>query len=288
MSRGLTDPADPEWNLASTGQPRRRRQEVLGVRVLRLPEERGRSSAFDHLARVHHERLVGHPCDDPEIVADQEQREGVLAPDLVDQREQLGLDGRVQGARWLVGDQQLGPMRQTAGEHRALQHPAAEVVGIVVQPVLGIGDPHTSHVVDQALAALGPGPATEAVEKLGRDRTRRVPACGRVLKHHREAPSSELAQPAGPCGQQIRVAEGEFVRAHGRRRLEEPGGGEHRRRLPRAGFADERDAAARGHGERDAVDGVIEASPIPDSEVSDRQDGAHSAASASSSPSRTR
>ena len=52
-----------------------------------------------------------------------------LAFQVVDQLEDLGLDGHVEGRGRLVGDEQLGPGRRGHGDHHALAHAAGEWCG---------------------------------------------------------------------------------------------------------------------------------------------------------------
>ena len=50
---------------------RDRAQQRLGVRHLHVGEQRGRRRLLDHLARVHHDHLVGAAGDDAEVVGDE-------------------------------------------------------------------------------------------------------------------------------------------------------------------------------------------------------------------------
>jgi hypothetical protein len=42
----------------------------------------------------------------------------------------------------LVGDEQIGVERHRHGDHDSLTHPAGELVGVVVDPLIGARDPH--------------------------------------------------------------------------------------------------------------------------------------------------
>ena len=63
---------------------------------------------LDELARVEHADAVAHLRDHAEVVADEQHRGASSLPELRDQVEHLGLDGRVEPGRRLVEDEQLG------------------------------------------------------------------------------------------------------------------------------------------------------------------------------------
>ena len=73
---------------------------------------------------------------------------------ILDQLEDLGLDGHVQGGGGLVADQDLGLAGQGDGDHDALAHTAGILEGIVVKPGGGVGDAHLVHQVQRAVAGL--------------------------------------------------------------------------------------------------------------------------------------
>jgi hypothetical protein len=58
------------------------------------------------------------------------------------QLQDLGLDGDVQSGGGLVGDKQLGLAGQGDGDHHALTHAAGELVGILLEALVGLVDAH--------------------------------------------------------------------------------------------------------------------------------------------------
>ena len=98
------------------------------VGMLRVVEELPLRALLDDAAGVHDHDLVGDLGDDAEIVRDQDHRrvEVVLQP--VDQLDDLRLDRHVERGRGLVGDQDVRVVRERHRDHRALAHPARELV----------------------------------------------------------------------------------------------------------------------------------------------------------------
>jgi hypothetical protein len=94
------------------------------VRVPRLAEQRDGWRLLDHLAGVHDDDPVGHLGHDAEVVGDQQHRHVQFLLELLDQLEDLGLDGDIKGRRRLVGDQQLWSASQRHRDHDTLAHAA--------------------------------------------------------------------------------------------------------------------------------------------------------------------
>ena len=88
---------------------------------------------LDDLAGVHDHRAVGVAGDDPHIVGDQDHRHAEPPLQVVEQGQDLGLDGDVERGGRLVGDQQFGLAGQRHGDHDPLAETAGQLVGVVVQ-----------------------------------------------------------------------------------------------------------------------------------------------------------
>jgi len=76
--------------------------------VAHAAEELGRVGFLGHLAGVHDNGAVGTPGDHAHVVGDEQDAHVQPLTQLVDEVEDLGLDGDVEGGGGLVGDQQLG------------------------------------------------------------------------------------------------------------------------------------------------------------------------------------
>ena len=116
-----------------------------------------RRPALDDAARIHHVHPVGVARDDAEIVRDDDQRHAETPRQILHQLEDLRLDGDVERGRRLVGDDQLGLAAQRHGDHHALAHAAAEVMRILPQPPLRLGDAHHAQQLDRARDRLVAG-----------------------------------------------------------------------------------------------------------------------------------
>ena len=114
---------------------RQRVEERLGVRVAGVGVERRRVGRLHHLARVHDRDPVRAPGDHAEVVGDHDDRHAEPLPQVVDELEDLLLDGHVERGRRLVGDEQLGLAGQRHRDHHALPHAAGELVRVLVHPL---------------------------------------------------------------------------------------------------------------------------------------------------------
>ena len=122
---------------------RRLREELLGRRRL------------DDLAGIHHQHAVAALGDHREIVGDEEDRQAELAPQPLEELQDLRLQRDVEGGGRLVGDQQLGPGGERDRQHRALPLAARELVRELAQPAHRIGNRQQL----EELEGAGPGGA---------------------------------------------------------------------------------------------------------------------------------
>src|SRR2546428_2118045 len=90
---------------------------------------------FDDPAEVHDRHPVAHVLDDAEVVRDEEQRETEPPLQVLQEIEDLGLDGDVQRRHGLVGDDEARPDGERAGAADPLALPAAELVRMAVARV---------------------------------------------------------------------------------------------------------------------------------------------------------
>ena len=97
-------------------------------------------AVLDRAAGVHHQHVVGHLGDHPEVVGDDDDRGVELALQVLEQVEDLRLHGHVERGGRLVGDQQARVVDQAHRDHRALAHAAGELVRVVVDAAVRLRD----------------------------------------------------------------------------------------------------------------------------------------------------
>ena len=117
------------------GLLRQRVEQRLGVRVPRVVVERPGLGGLHDPARVHDRHPVRAAGDDAQVVGDQDDRHAQPLPQVVDELQDLLLDGHVERGGRLVGDQQLGLAGQRHRDHHALPHAAGELVRVLVDPL---------------------------------------------------------------------------------------------------------------------------------------------------------
>ena len=125
-------------------QPGDGEHQPLGVGVAHgaVGKDKPGAGLFHHLPTVHNGHIVRHLVDDAQVMCDKDDGGAVLLLELIHQAEDLGLDGHVQGGGGLVGNEDLGPAGQSHGDHHPLAHSAGQLVGVLVEHRLGVGDLH--------------------------------------------------------------------------------------------------------------------------------------------------
>ena len=128
-------------------------------------------------------------------MGDQDDGQVVLDPHLLEQGEDLRLDGDVEGGGRLVAQEDLGAARQGDGDDHALAHPARELVGVLAGAPLGVGDAHVPQVF-QGLVPRGPAPEglvqLDGLHDLVPHRLEGVEAGHGVLHDHGDLPPAHL------------------------------------------------------------------------------------------------
>ncbi len=151
---------------------------------------------LDHLAGVHHGDAVTEVGDHTEVVSDEQDAEPELALELAEEVEDLRLDGHVERGGRLVGDEEARRARQRHREHHALAHPTRELMRELVCALLGVGDRDEIEHLQRAATRRVPSDALvepHGLLELVADGVRRVEARERVLEHHRDPRTADLA-----------------------------------------------------------------------------------------------
>ena len=88
---------------------------------------------LDDPAEVHHRHPVGDVPRQPEVVADHERGQAELVAQAQEQLQDLAAHRRVERRHRLVGDEDLRPQREGAGDDHPLLLSAGELVGVAVE-----------------------------------------------------------------------------------------------------------------------------------------------------------
>jgi hypothetical protein len=223
---------------------------------------------LDRLAAVHDQHVVGHVGDHAEVVGDDDDGRAELVLQPLDQVEDLGLHGHVQGGGRLVGDQHGRVERERHGDHRPLPHPARELVRVVVDAALGPRDADQAQQLDGAVARVLLGlllVRQDHLGDLGAHLVERVQARERVLEDHRDLLAADLPDLVAVHLEQVVALEqglpGDLPAAG------QPHDRQAGHALAGAGLAHDAEGLAPVEGEVDAVhrldDAVVGAEPDP-------------------------
>ena len=136
----------------------------------------------------------------PRSWGDEEDGHAALVAELAEDVEDLGLDGDVQGGGGLVGDEQLGVAGEGHGDHDALLLPAGHLVGVGVDPPLGIGDADLVEQLDGPLPGFFLADALvqdEGLHHLTADGEDRVERGHGLLEDHADLFAADAAHLGG-------------------------------------------------------------------------------------------
>ena len=107
-----------------------------------------------HLAAVHDHDIVCHLVDNAQVMGDEHDGRAMLLLQRVHQVQNLSLNGHVQCGGGLVGNQQLGLAGQGHGDHDTLTHTAGELVRILLEHHLRVGNFHISQHLQGGLGSF--------------------------------------------------------------------------------------------------------------------------------------
>ena len=112
------------------------------------------AGVFHHQAQVHDHHLIGHPADDGQVVADVHDRHAEFLLQILEQFDDLRLNGHIERGSRFVRDQQLGITGQRHCNHGPLTHPAAKLVGIGVDTLFGARNTDAAQNLNRPLAGF--------------------------------------------------------------------------------------------------------------------------------------
>ena len=198
---------------------------------------------LDDARRIHHVDAVGVAGDHAEIVRDHDQRDVEPARQILHQFQDLRLDGDIERGRRLVGDDQLRIAGEPDGDHHALAHAAGEVMRILLEPALAVGDADQPQQLERALARLRLAHLEmdeQRLHDLLPDRQDRIERGHRLLEDHGDvAPAHRAHVVVGELEQVATLEQDAAGGDAGRVPGQQPHDGERGHRLAAAGFADD-------------------------------------------------
>ena len=130
---------------------------MAGVGVPRPLEHLLDRPGLDDPAAVHHAHAVRDLAHDGQIVGDEQQRHPEPLLEVLQQLQDLRLDGDVERGGRLVGDQQVGLVRERHRDHHPLALAAGELVRIGAEALLGLAQARPDAAARARAPARPPG-----------------------------------------------------------------------------------------------------------------------------------
>ena len=195
-----------------------------------------------------------------EVMRDKEDRCAVLPIDLFQQLQNLRLDGHIQSGGGLVSQQQLGTRDDSGGDHDPLEHPARQLVGILVIDDLRVRQFCLRHGGQGCFFPLLGGFLGVDAQRflhLGADLHDRIQAGHRLLEHHSQVGALAAAQFLWGAVQEIQAVQQDAAGAIRFSLWEQAADGHGSDRFAGTGLAHQADDGPICHREADALHGVL-------------------------------
>ena len=167
------------------------------VGMARAREDLRRVAALDHLAVAHDVGAGGEAAHDAEVVGDEHHRHAEARLQVGEKRQDARLDRDVERRRRLVGDEEIGVVRDRHGDHHALALAARELVRVGRQPAFRVGDAHEVEELDRPRPGLAPRQAAMGDQRqrdLVADPVERIERGHRLLEDHRDLGAADAVQ----------------------------------------------------------------------------------------------
>ncbi len=164
--------------------------ERLRVGMARCGQHRARRPGLDDGAAIHHGKPRRDVVDDGEVVADQEIGHAVPRLELLEEVQHLRLHRDVERRDRLVGDDQLRPCDEGAGDGDALTLPAGEFMRVFLAVTALEAD--RLECLGDAFGARRPG-GGDRIEGLGDDARDRLPRVERAVASGRSSAMTRRA-----------------------------------------------------------------------------------------------
>ena len=182
-------------------------QQPLCVRMTRVTQDIGDRTFLDDTSGVHDGDAIGNLRDDAEIMGDEEKRKIELAPQFLQQFEDLLLNGDVERGGGLVGDEHAGIGGESHGDHDALAQAAGKLMRELVGAARGIGNSGEFERTQEPRVEVGIAEArlvhANRFSDLRANAHDRVERGHRLLKDHGDFASAHGAYLSGRGGDKI-------------------------------------------------------------------------------------
>jgi hypothetical protein len=172
---------------------RDRGHQPLGVGVERLLDDWADAADLDDLAGVHDADAIGQLGVHRQVVADDQDRNLELSPEIAEGFEDDALDVDVERGRRFVGDDQLRVHRDRGGDDDTLLHPAAQLVWVQPGDALLQSDPLQQAGYLSLCLPFGDAVRGHPVDNLRADAHDRVERVHRTLRDVRDLLPAETA-----------------------------------------------------------------------------------------------
>lgn len=172
-------------------------QQALGIGVLRPAEQQGAPVLFHAAPLAHDRHVIRQAAHDIQVMGDEQQSHAHFLLQLLQQLQDLRLNGHVEGGGGFVGDQQLGPGQHRHGDHHPLAFAAGELVRIIFQPGFGTADADPIQTLNNLTARrVAPHAAVQHqhFRQLFFDVVQRIERHHGFLKYHRYLVAAHFAQ----------------------------------------------------------------------------------------------
>ena len=230
----------------------------LRVGMARAFEQAVDIGLFHHLAGIHDDDALRGLRHDAHRMGDQHDGHAEAFLHVLQQIEDLRLDGHVERGGRLVGDDELGLAGQRHGDHDALAHAARELVRVIMHAAFRIGNLHQLQHLDCAGQRVFFRQALMAAQAFGdllADRQHRVERGHRLLEDEADLLGPDVVQFVARERHEIAALEQDLAFDDAARRHRDQLQDRHRRDgLAAAGFADHAERLALVEHDVDAVD----------------------------------
>ncbi|MNC25182.1 hypothetical protein D3C75_732590 [compost metagenome] len=142
---------------------------------------------FHNASGVHHGNRIRHFGNNAQIMGDQHDSRSHFPVQLVQEVENLGLDGHIQRGCRLIGNQHPRLAQYCHGNHNPLAHAAGQLKGILLQARLGRRNAHYPENLQHLRLRFLAGSLlmdSDYLTELVPDSKKRIQADHRLLKDH--------------------------------------------------------------------------------------------------------